>query len=145
MSKITITLELTTEELLEVAKVLNTSSEAHKGLSEAEKATEVQTPVVTVNVAPEPSKPLVPNAPKPGGKKAAKMPAFGRSQEQVNEFINHEHSRVAKLDEAALLKQQRAEEKAAREAAETKAANKVLEEAAESPTTTPMPAKLWSL
>ena len=145
MSKITITLELTTEELLKVAKVLNTSPEAHTEPSAAKQSVEVQTPTQTVTVAPGHSKPLVPNAPKPGGKKAARLPAFGRSQEQIDEFINHEQSRVAKLDEAALLKQQREEEKAAREAIETAAANKVLEEVTAKPAAAPMPPKLWSL
>ena len=145
MSKITITLELTTEELLKVAKVLNTSPEVDTEPSAAKQSVEVQTPTQTVTVAPEHSKPLVPNAPKPGGKKAAKMPAFGRSQDQVNSFIEQEKARVAKLDEATLLKQQREEEKAAREAIETAAANKVLEEVTAKPATAPMPPKLWSL
>ena len=144
MSKITITLELTTNELLEVAKVLSVSPESHTSLSGPNLCKEVTLPTKAVSVAPEASKPSVPPAPKPGGKKAAKLPAFGRSQEQIDAFIQHEESRIAKLDEEALLKQQRAEEKAARE----KEAAKEIETVKNSltpKTSAPMPSKLWGM
>ena len=142
---ITITLEVTPAEMLQIAKVLDTSPPSHEGFSHTDQVKEVQTPPKPISKAPEPSKPLVPNAPKPGGKKAARMPAFGRSQEQINEFINHEQSRVAKLDESALLRQQREEEKAAQEAAEEEVARKAMKAINATPEVKPMPAKLWSL
>ena len=135
MRKINITLEVTPLELEQIATILNKECEPTK--------TTIQSTCTTT--------PVVPPSPKPGGKKSAKMPSFGRTQAQINEFIEHESERVAKLDEKEALKQQRAEEKAARESAETAEANKALDEVAaikqEAAITKSagMPTKLWNL
>ena len=90
------------------------------------------------------------------GKKTA-MPAFGRSQAQIDAFAKAEAERVEALDEEAELKAQRAEERAARKAEKDAiAAEKLAEEqriaeevaaikAAEltTPAKTVMPAKPW--
>lgn len=140
MNKVTITLEVTYEQLSKIATVLNSDQSNNKPL----KAIEGHIPTTPT------VKPVVPPAPKPGGKVAAKMPSFGRTQAQINDFIEHESSRVAALDEKEELRRQRAEEKAAAEAAAHHEAAKAKAEIAEinealATDKAPMPPKLWNM
>jgi hypothetical protein len=94
MSKVTITLEVTYEQLFKIAEVLQTTTPR----------------VVTEQAQLQPV--VVPPAPKPGGKTAPKLPAFGRTQAQIDSYIEYEKARVASLDEKAeekLMKKQQQE------------------------------------
>ncbi len=53
---------------------------------------------------------------KKGGKKGPKMPALGRTNAEIAEFVKHEETRTEELDEEEELKKQRAEERDARKA-----------------------------
>ena len=53
---------------------------------------------------------------KRGGGKGPKMPSFGRTQAQVDKFVEHEATRTEELDEEEELKKQRAEERASKRA-----------------------------
>ena len=151
MEKITITLEVTPQQLVAIATLINGLPELHTEPTSPSKPKQIQTPAKPAFKPTEPSKVVTAPAPKPGGKVAPKMPGFGRTQTQVNEFLKKEHERVDKLDEKAQLAQQRAEEKSAREAIDLAEANKAKEEleaiksANLTPTTSAMPTKLWNL
>lgn len=100
---IEITLKVTTVQLMAIAKILQ----------------DEQPPIA----------PLVPIGPsiesvlakistsstrKKGGKQGPKMASFGRTQEQVDAYVEAEANRTEELDEEAELKRQRAEERAAK-------------------------------
>jgi hypothetical protein len=144
MQKVTLTLELTYDEAEKVLALLNMPSEAHNSLSANVLPKQVEVP------APTATKPQ--RAPKAGGKKGPKMPAFGRTIAQVDSFIENERTRVTKLDEEAELKAQRAEEKAARDGVKTEEAEKITDEVKaikdaniSKTSTSTMPKKLWQL
>ena len=143
MRKIQITLEVTETELLRIANILNGAPAFTATTTSNEKPKEISSPAKPAIKPSAPAeKPVVKPAPKPGGKKAAKMPSFGRSQAQINDFLEHESKRVEAIDEKEAERQQRAEEKAAREAeelAEVNKAKKVTE------TKTEMPKKFWEI
>ena len=108
MNKVTITLELTPQEVITVMNAISISP------SEPKLVKEVQSPTKTVTVPAE--SPTVPTATaKVGGKKGPTMPRFGRTQAQIDAYAESEASRVEALDEEAELKAQRKADKEASE------------------------------
>lgn len=115
MNKVTITLELTPQEVITVMNAISISPSApHTTPSEPKLVKEVQSPAKPITVPVE--APKVPTATaKIGGKKGPTMPRFGRTQEQINAYVEAEASRVEALDEEAELKAQRKADKEASE------------------------------
>jgi len=134
--KVTITLELTyTQASAVLALIQGTSPEPHSSPASHEvPSTDTKTSAHTN----EPKKgfkrpdttPVVNAKVKAAGKKT-KMPGFGRSQNQIDEFLEHEEERFTKKTEEQLLKEQRKAEreakKAEQEAVEAKAKQEVEE------------------
>ena len=96
MDKVTLTLELTYKEAADVLALLNSST--------------------TANNQPEP-KPVVTPLPKPGGRKGVKMPAFGRSQDQIDAQAADQIAKVTEQDAKAEAKAAKKEEQALNEKA----------------------------
>jgi hypothetical protein len=142
MNKITITLEVTPQQMIGIGRLLDDvpsirvstpPSPSHE-VGMCESAVEVpteakedvqdkvpvemqETPVEAVVAPKTPTKGFPKPTPvatrKKGGKKGPKMGAFGRTQEQIEEFAEAEANRTEALDEEEELKEQRRQERLA--------------------------------
>ena len=117
MKEITLTLTLPIKEaglLIDFIETLNVKTIVEETVKEVvkETPTKLQPPVVT----------------KPTAGKVTKMPTFGRTQAQIDEFAEQEAARVEKLTEKELLKEQRDADRDAKKAAKELEANAKKEE-----------------
>lgn len=127
---ITLTLEVTPEQLLKIAQVLNTSLESISEPTRAKK-TSGDSWFLTPIKAPEPSivKTQVTPVKSPG--KGVKLPSFGRSQEQIDAFVSSEEERLSLKEEEAQLKAERKAQKEAEQAEKEAEVAKIKEEPAD--------------
>jgi hypothetical protein len=134
MQEITLTLTLSYSEATEVLTLINTLRNNNVEVPNTQKLpAKDQSPSVTKE------KPVT----HPTAGKTVKMPTFGRKQHQIDAFEESEKDRVNKKTEAQLLKEQKEEEKAALEAAQTKELEAI--KSAPKPKKTDLPIKPWEL
>jgi len=111
---IKLTVEVTSEQLLEIANILapqekpiEVPTPVETPLMVKEYGTTTATPTDPYSVVTEPLPPMQ----KKGGVAATKMPGFGRTPSQIEEFTTAESSRVGALDEAEEERQQKKHDK----------------------------------
>jgi hypothetical protein len=113
---IKISLEVTPQQLLQIAELLNNSPESISEPSEQKLSKEDPLPTKEVKEAPKATK-------SPG--KIVAMPSFGRTQEQIEAYINSEEARLSEAEAEAAEKKTRKAEKEAAEAIKQKEADDI--------------------
>ena len=160
MNKITVTLEVTPQQMVDIGYILDRpgrvrvpESPSHeRGMcesvvevpTEAKEVTQDKVHAGETKAPTESSTAPVKGFPKPitnkevkptatrkkGGKKSTAMPSFGRSKAQVESYVKSEEERTVALDEEEELKEQRRQERLARKEEKDAEAAEKKEEAA---------------
>ena len=157
MNKVTLTLQVTYQEAIQIMQLLNTSPEAHtkplrplNNLEDKVPAVPTKTPSAA---SKSPGKVVAPTA-----GKTVKMPGFMRTQEQIDTYAASEDLRMEAKDEEAELKLQRAADRAVRKTEKDAVENEKkaeaqlkqdevasIKEAVVDTTPPPLPKKPWHL